>query len=387
MWSVSLCVALAGCGSPPGPAETFTSVTSAVADPGPSVSTSTRPSIVNLDVIAGRAAHTATTLADGRVLVAGGCIVDGCGAATAETFLVDSQGATGSAGPSMSAARDSHTATLVAGAVFLIGGFAGEGRPPLSSIDVFWEGTGRLDPFATLHTGRGGHASAIAGNGTIVVVGGWVRPRTYASSVEIVDPNSGKVRHGPDLPWAADALDAVTLSDGRILVTGGQVQPGMATDAAALFDPSTDTWQSLGPMLTPRLKHTSVLLSDGRVLIIGGTSDDVTLLATTEVFDPSTLTFAAGPGLHEGRYKMPGGALALSGGQVLIAGGGSSVELLDTRTNDSRVIAEFGTRGSFATISRLGDGSWVVIGGYDDRIRLTRVFLRLAPEDLEGPGG
>ena len=38
--------------------------------------------------LADRAVHTATPLADGSVLVAGGCDIDGCGRATASTFLL-----------------------------------------------------------------------------------------------------------------------------------------------------------------------------------------------------------------------------------------------------------------------------------------------------------
>jgi hypothetical protein len=340
---------------------------------------------ISLREVAARAAHTATTLTDGSIFVAGGCVVDGCGRATAFTFLVSADG-TATNGPQMAHARDSHTATQVGTAVVIAGGFSGEGQPPLDSVEILRSPSGPLEVSAPLVQGRGGHAAATLGDGRVLVVGGWIRPRTYTASVEIVDPRTGDVVAADDLPYAADALDAVALADGRVLVSGGQVRPAVGTDAAALYDGTTGLWQLVGPMNSRRFKHTTVLLKDGRVFVIGGTTDDEQLLATTEVFDPQTLTFSPGPKLLEPRYKMTGGAIAVEGQRVLIAGGGRTVELLDLEAGTSRVIDTLSGRGSFATINALA-GSWLVLGGYDDQITLRRQFLLIGPEDLEAVGG
>lgn len=42
-----------------------------------------------LDPLVDRAAHAASLLPDGRVLITGGCNVDGCGEATASTEISD----------------------------------------------------------------------------------------------------------------------------------------------------------------------------------------------------------------------------------------------------------------------------------------------------------
>lgn len=127
-----------------------------------------------------------------------------------------------------------------------------------------------------------------------------------------------------------------------MLVTGGQRERGQATANTAVFDGRTGQWRSIKSMSSPRLKRFAVLLDDGKVLIGGGTPDERTLLPTTEVFDPETESFSRGPEMTEGRYKLPGGFVALPGSRVLIASGGRSAE-----------------------------GSALVLGGYDDQIDLT----------------
>jgi hypothetical protein len=321
--------------------------------------------------VRGRAAHTATTLPDGRILVAGGCVTDGCSEASSATFIVSGDAATVTVGPTMSGPRDAHTATvLVDGRVMLVGGYPGEGAGVLASVDIIDPVSGMLDRRTSLSQPRGGHAAALTSDGGVLVVGGWVRSRTYTASAELVDPVSGETRQVADAPYGADALDAVALRDGRILTTGGQVAPGQATPAAAVFDPDTGSWIRVGDMATPRLKHFSVLVGDGRVLVMGGTPDDEELLNSTELFDPVTNTFSPGPQMTEPRYKFPGGAVLLDDGRVVVAGGGRTTEILDIDEGTSTVIAQADVRGSFATLNELESGDLLIVGGYDDQIRL-----------------
>ncbi len=326
---------------------------------------------VDLGEVSHRAAHTATTLLDGAVLVAGGCVVDGCRFASPDTFVIAPDGTLTGPGPALTSARDSHTATLLPdGEVLLAGGFAGEDEAPLISTDIFVPGSTSITVGPNLVLGRGGHAAAVLDDGRVLIAGGWIGPRTYTATTEMFDPETGAFAQAPDLPMGVDALDAITLSDGRILVTGGQVQPGVATGTSAIYDPTTDAWTEVDPMLTPRFKHESVLLGDGSVLIMGGTPDDRTLLKSTEIFDPESGRFAAGPDLAEARYKLQGGAVVLESGRVIIAGGGRTIEVLDVARGHADTIDDLGVRGSFATISLLGSGDLIVIGGYDDRIDL-----------------
>lgn len=313
------------------------------------------------------------------VAIAGGCAAP----QPLLTFLLLAVGQVAMPGPQMAQARDGHTATLTDAGVVLVGGFSGEGAGALDSVELFDPATDTMRSLNALTQARGGHAAAPLPDGHVLIAGGWIASHTYTASSEIVDPATGTVTAAPPAPMAADALDAVALADGRVLVTGGQVRPAEATDEAAIYDPGTDIWTSLPPMSTPRLKHLSVLLSDGRALIIGGTPDDANLLATTEIFDPQTNTFSAGPDLAEGRYKMTGGAIALSGNRVLIGGGGRSVELVDVNRGTSTIIETLGDRSSFTTINQWGAGAFIVLGGYDDFITLRRDYRMLSLGDVE----
>ena len=122
------------------------------------------PGTLAIEVTAARAAHTATSLADGSILVAGGCVVDGCSTATAAMYLVAADGGSAIEVASLSIARDVHTSTLLPdGRVVLVGGFAGEGQPPTATIDVFDPArratTASAEP---MMIARGGHAVAMA---------------------------------------------------------------------------------------------------------------------------------------------------------------------------------------------------------------------------------
>ena len=334
---------------------------------------------VSFDALSGRAAHTATMLLSGDVLVAGGCITDGCAVATAETFIVASDGASVVRGPDLTGPRDGHTATALAdGSVVLIAGYAGEGQPPLASVEVFDAVSRNIRTHAHLHQRRGGHASALLTGDRVLVVGGWIARRTYTSTAEVVDISSGSVTEAAQLPVALHAMDAVTLADGRVLVTGGQIEGGEGTNGAWIYDAPSDSWSETGPMTERRFKHVSVLLPDGRVLVIGGTTDDREILSTTEIYHPVSGSFTPGPDLVEPRYKLPGGAVVIDGDRVVVGGGGRTIEIIDLASGTSIAVEDLGSQGSFATTTALGDGRVLVLGGYDRSIDLRRQ-VRLIP--------
>ncbi len=324
-----------------------------------------------------RAAHTATALGNGRVLLAGGCVTDGCGTATDTTEVYDARTSRFTPGPALTGPRDGHTATrLRDGRVLLAGGFAGEGRGALATAEIC--DAARCRTTGPLHTARGGHAAVRLRDGSVLVIGG---DGALASTEVWAD---GRFRPGPTLHHGRQGLTATALRDDRVLVVGGYDADGQAIAASELLGtptrgqtpirvPEQGSDPGSGALMTARGKHAAVLLPDGRVLVIGGSADVETRqrLASTELYDPRTGRFASGPALRSARYKLPAAAALLPDGRVLVAGDGAAPEIVDVRRDRSIAVAGGGSAGAFATATALGGGQMLIAGGYDDRIAIS----------------
>ncbi|MGI8627109.1 MAG: kelch repeat-containing protein [Geodermatophilaceae bacterium] len=330
-----------------------------------------------LDPIVDRAAHAASLLPDGRVLITGGCVVDGCSEGTASTEIYDPVTQRFLEGPDMSVPRAGHTATsLPGGDVLLIGGYSGEGEPPLAAAELYDAASGSFVPGGQLSVARGGHMAALLNDGSVLVTGGSVGRRTLTDSAEIWDPTSRSFRTTGAMSIPRAAATATTLDDGSVLVAGGESTPGLGVDSSEIYQPQTGVWTA-GPALSQaRFKHAAVALADGSVLIVGGTSDDELLLTGVERYDG--VAFRDEGRLGEGRYKFSDAVAVLPDGRVAIAGGGRTGESYDPLTGGIAPLAgPSGRRSSFATATLLRNGFLLVVGGYDERIDLLRAAYLL----------
>jgi hypothetical protein len=122
----------------------------------------------------GRAGHTATSLADGSVFLAGGIGMTGVLALT-ETFRGTNLDGLFWVTGEMTTPRSSHSATALAdGRVLLVGGNADQ--VTLASAEIFTPSP--YDPgtfvrtVGDLNTPRFSHTATLLGNGTVLIVGG-----------------------------------------------------------------------------------------------------------------------------------------------------------------------------------------------------------------------
>jgi hypothetical protein len=325
-----------------------------------------------------RAAHTATLLADGRVLIVGGCATDGCttadGAPTTE-YYVPGQGFT--AGPDLVEPRQGHSAALLNdGRVLVVGGWPREGTQPLDSAEVYDPRTGQFTTVGPMTNRRGGSNATLLPDGRVLITGGG----DDREAAELFDPQSNTFTAAARMPEGSGGEVALALADGRVFVAGGLDDAGNAR-AGAIYDPSTDSWQLTAALTTARSKVALALLPDGRVLVLGGTPDDRELLRSTEIYDPGTDAFEPGPTMDIGRYKFV--AVPDSRGQIIVAGG-TQVALL--QSGQFRPIT--GTSGPIRwtpTVTTLRNGDVLVVGGYDDRIRLHDDALLISASALDAP--
>ncbi len=327
-----------------------------------------------------RAAHRATLLADGRVLITGGCTEPGCGGFDEGRRSELYDGGRLVSGPTMTTARASGTATLLAdGRVLLTGGYPGEGEPPTAEAEVFDPAGGAFRPVGTLQQARADHTATLLPDGRVLIAGGFdVRGETLRDS-EVFDPATNEFARGPEMSAPRAAHVSVAVGDMVVLV-GGTV------DTAALA--TTDVlragrWQPGPRLLTPRVKMGAAALGDARLFVVGGSTDTEgrTRLDSSEVLDLRTGRVAAGPSLAVGEYKLDGAVAVLPDGRVVVPAG-RRMEVFDPRsgTFSTLEVTTYDAR-SFRTVTPVGDDQVLVAGGYDEAIAPTdaAMLVRIPP--------
>lgn len=316
---------------------------------------------------ANRAAHTATPLMDGRVLVAGGFTEKGSQLGS-EVYDVAAARFIGAA--AMVETRHSHTATrLPDGQVLIVGGY-GAGTRVLSSAELFDPRTNGFTPAGALLTARADHVAVLLRSGQVLIAGGLGERWTYLSSMEVYDPTTRTFIAAGNMTTPRESHTAVRLASGDVLIAGGHAGPrrNLTLHASAeIFEAGTRSMRRVGDMRVRRHKHDAVLLRDQRVLVTGGSDerDGDGAYASTEVFDPARGVFAPGPAMRHARYKHQGSAVVLPDGRVLIAGGAAEAEVFDP---SAALFAEVpgGARmpGLFSAVAPLDRGRVLITGGY-----------------------
>ncbi len=215
-----------------------------VFDPASGTWTATSP--LNL----GRIVHTATLLANGSVLVAGGWNPGTADASLAEAELYNPATRLWSPAGVMSAVRGGATATLLAdGNVLVAGGGADVSSSVLySSAELYVAGNNYWTLVGSMTVNRFEHSAARLTNGQVLVTGGYTvyNPSgdSYNSTAtaETYDPVSqtwtatGGHMHLPRV-WLNGVQPMALLPDGQVLVAGGGASGTAALD---FYDP-TDT--------------------------------------------------------------------------------------------------------------------------------------------------
>lgn len=126
--------------------------------------------------------HTATVLADGRILIVGGAIISGAGMRDVpmdSVEIFDPGAGTSILTGHLALGRFSHSATLLpSGKVMVIGGLYEDGTggtSPTSSAELYDPASGAWSTEPAMATPRESHASVLLRNGAVLVVGGTTR--------------------------------------------------------------------------------------------------------------------------------------------------------------------------------------------------------------------
>jgi hypothetical protein len=289
-----------------------------------------------------RAAHTATKLLNGKVLIVGGLIATGgAGLATAEVY--DPASNTFHATGNMHDERLGQVATRLQGGNVLVAGGSSVGQMgvlPLSTVEIYVTRTGAFRATGSLLT-PGAESATLLPNGKVLVTSGTAgelfNPATQAFAQTavsmtaehdnatlltdgrvLVAGNGSLLGNPADLyDWATDSFSstgdqpfvmlgtaATLLNNKRVLFSGGYAFR-LESDRLVLYRPGAKSFALIGTpsgqssLTVPRVQHTATKLPNGKVLIAGGWSQScnpscadgtITVFDTAELFDPVTGT-------------------------------------------------------------------------------------------------
>jgi hypothetical protein len=183
----------------------------------------------------------------------------------------------------MATARYAHTASVLAnGKVLVAGGYGSSGR--LASAVLYDPVTGSWSATGSMATARYLHTASVLANGKVLVAGGYGSSGSLASA-ELYDPVTGSWSPTGNMATARWRDTASVLANGKVLVAGGG--PG-ALASAELYDLVTGSWSVTGSMVTARCCHTASVLANGKVLVAGGYGSSASL-ASAELYTPESL--------------------------------------------------------------------------------------------------
>jgi hypothetical protein len=228
--------------------------------------------------------------------------------------------------------RAFHTATRLADGTVLVAGGYGENSRPLASAEIYDPATSRWRSTGAMTTARGHHAAALLADGRVLVAGGTTRGisdvNNVTASAEVYLPATGTWRTVGPLRTSRAYHTATTLGDGTVLVAGGYHGPHDQVASAERFDPASLQWAAAGDLQMARAGHSATLLADGRVLVAGGEGGGVYFLLTfgsDEAYDPAAGTWRGhGDSVDVGFTGHA--ATRLADGRVLVSGGETGLD-------------------------------------------------------------
>jgi cysteine-rich repeat protein len=332
----------------------------------------------------GRRNHSATLLADGRVLVAGGKDADNAILGSAELFDPADETWT-PAGVAMTTPRHIHQAVRLAdGRVLVAGGFGAQPVGPIwnastSTVEIYDPETDTWTPTGELTDARYGHLLALLADGRVLAAGGFedfeypdgaqVDGGWHLDAAEVYDPATGLWSATGSMSTARHVGFFGLLGGGEVLFAGGQSDLDWL-DSTLLYDSSAGTWSVTGAMPVSRASEhghpTGALLPDGTFLAAGASGGGESP-ASAVLFDPATSSWRATGSMDAPRSNFT--LSVLPDGRVLAAGGAgrdlAETELYDPTTASWSVARPLATGRAGHSATALASGLVLVCGGSD----------------------
>jgi hypothetical protein len=305
--------------------------------------------------------HTATLLANGEVLVAGG-LNNTVGYLESAELYNPATGKWALTG-SMTAPRDGHDAVLLHNGQLLVAGGlnATLGQcGTLASAELYNPSTGTWSATGSMTTGRYSFTLTLLPNGEVLAAGGTNCGNGGLTSAELYNPSTGKwtatgsmtignetnwavllqngevfvlndnLYHPSTGTWTTASKDAIFAHAPVVLLPSGSVYAAGTIQGDSVYNPSTNQWTNFSPPPCTTIHQScesgGVLLVIGKVLVGGGATffparpypiEETNGIAC--LFDPSTLTWTTTGSMNTSRFGES--MTVLFNGRVLVAGG------------------------------------------------------------------
>jgi hypothetical protein len=137
----------------------------------------------------------------------------------------------------------------------------------------------------------------------LYVIGGFEENDQPSAAVEIFDLQEETWREGPQLPTPLHHASAVAVNGSLHVLGGYNAVPFQATPTHLVLEPGSGTWEQAEPLPMARGAHGAGLL-DGAIYLVGGVGPDGELLASVDVYHPGNDSFTSAPGLPTPREHL-----------------------------------------------------------------------------------
>ncbi len=165
------------------------------------------------------------------------------------------------------------TATVLASGKALIAGGQTAASDALGSSELYNPTAGTFGLTGKLITPRSGHTATLLINGLVLVAGGENVNGVSILKAELYNPTTGTYAATGNMPSIRQEHSAVLLPNGSVLVAGGNKVTLTGTTvlaSCAIYNPATGTWATASTVNSARVDHSLTLLPNGHALTVGG---------------------------------------------------------------------------------------------------------------------
>ena len=345
-------------------------------------------------LIHARMQHTATLLANGKVLIIGGVgampELSIFSQAIPLAELYDPATQTFTPAGTLNYPRAAHCSVLLPnGKVIVFGGASVGASLPLNNVEEWDPATMSFSIIGGLQNEHLSGQAFFRQDGKIEVVGGYNSevPITLDDfKTEILDPETGTSSYDFSLTDVEDNSTLIPVDGSHFMLLGGENGMGSwhQLDSAVLYDTDATAQNPVKNWTMPYwfTEGQGIKLTDGRVCVTGGESflmpvginSDFGIMGVATIIDPSLIrpNFTI-INLSKGRVRhqvvlFPDGAIGLIGGETYSASIASTylsdIEVVDPVNQTASLLpVSLQTARSLHTVTPLQDGSYLVVGG------------------------